>query len=242
MTLSLHFCFWTNAELPPLVRLKMSPCFRGMAQNSSLGTELLPDTPDTPDTEERGSWWQILCHDFIMWKVLYQCCGANVTKAGRRCGLRKKYPHSSVAAARSWTLPKGSPAKGTWAVVTWLRPFSTKCSRIPMKRFWEETQSIDKKRKIFSFSGLLSKMNSSVFDRKEPIECLPNTWNILAYISAVPRVFSKKKGQIPAVTRWMTDMKRRNPASSLKANLPLVSGTEYFYIWLPSNRFHNMIA
>lgn len=31
-----------------------------------------------------------------MWKDLYQCCGANVTKAGRRCGLGKKYPQSAV--------------------------------------------------------------------------------------------------------------------------------------------------
>lgn len=86
------------------------------------------------------------------------------------------------------------------------------------------------KKNIFDFSGLLSKTKKPAFNRKQSIECLLSMWNIQAYIQAIPSVFNKKKGQTPAVTRGMVYVKRRNPASSLKAYLPLVSGTEDFYI------------
>lgn len=51
-----------------------------------------------------------------------------------------------------------------------------------MKDFWEETQNIYKKRKVFGFSGLLLKTKNFIFDRKQSIECLPETWKILVYI------------------------------------------------------------
>lgn len=83
--------------------------------------------------------------------------------------LEKKDPESAVAAARPWPLPKGSPGKGAWAVLTWLRALRKKNSH---ERFLRGNTVLTRKERALAFL---------VCSRKWKILCL--TGNSLLSVS-----------------------------------------------------------
>lgn len=154
----------------------------------TYGLEQLPGSRALPDTKtfcpkhslHRGKGE--LVTNIVPWlynverslSVLWYKCD----KGRKEVWTWKKVP--TVSSPRPWPLPKGSPARCAWTVVPDSELSVQSAPEFPWKISERKHRALT--RKIFGFSGLLSKTKNSLFDRKQPIECLPNMWSILVYI------------------------------------------------------------